>query len=319
MGESGIDSRHFDLQPLAEGVLAAIATFGQSAVCNAGIIDLGGQTLVFDTFLTPQAATDLRQAITHRLGPARCLVVNSHYHNDHTWGNQAFADVPILASRRTRALMATAGAEELEWYSANSAARLESLRASYQKADGSQQQEALLWIGEYAGIVEALPDLKVCLPTITFDDRLEIHGSRYSAELLSYEGAHTGHDTALVLPQAGIVFAGDLLFVGCHPYLGDGDPWGLLQALRSLLQLQAAWYVPGHGPVGTVDDVRRLIEYVEHCLATASELLAGEQPAEARVAEIEIPERYAPWWVPSFYRANLRFLCERLSSPAAGE
>jgi len=319
MGKSPApESRHFGLVLLAEGVWAAIATNGGSAICNSGIVDLGGQTLVYDTFLTPQATADLRQTITHLLGPGSCIVVNSHFHNDHIWGNQVFAaDAPILASRRTRELVATAGAEELAWYSANSAQRLEALRAQYETAGEEERKELLLWIGEYGGIVEALPHLAVCMPTITFDDRLQIHGSRYTAELIAYEGGHTGHDTVLHLPQAGIVFMSDLLFVGCHPYLGDGDPWQLLKALRELSRLQATWYVPGHGPVGTIDDVALQIEYVEHCIETAEDLVQGGQAAEAKTAEFQVPERYAHWWLQRFYTTNIRFLCERLSSATA--
>ena len=49
-------SNHFSLERLADGVFAAIATGSGAAVANAGIIDLGGRTLVFDTFMTSQAA-----------------------------------------------------------------------------------------------------------------------------------------------------------------------------------------------------------------------------------------------------------------------
>ncbi len=308
------ESSHFRLQPLAEGVFAAIATNGGSAICNAGIIDLGGQALVYDTFLTPQAARDLRQAIADRFGPISCIVVNSHYHNDHIWGNQVFAaDAQIVSSRRTRELIATEGADEFKWYSANSAQRLEALRAQYQTADEQQRQELLLWMGEYGGIAEALPHLTVCMPNITFDDHLEIHGSRYTAELIAYEGGHTGHDTVLHLPQAGIVFMSDLLFVGFHPYLADGNPAQLLKALQAVSQLNATCFVPGHGPVGTADDLKLMIAYVEDCQATARALVDGGHASEGELDQLRVPERYADWLLPRFYNSNIRFMCGQLT------
>ena len=79
-------SKHFELHQLAEGTFAAIAKDGGSAICNSGIVDLGGQVVVFDTFLTPQAALDLRHATEELFGRAPHIVVNSHYHNDHIWG-----------------------------------------------------------------------------------------------------------------------------------------------------------------------------------------------------------------------------------------
>ncbi len=91
-------SKHFVLHSLDEGISAAIAEDGGSAISNAGLIDLGGQILVFDTFLTPQAATDLRRSATE-LGRVPQIVINSHYHNDHIWGNQVFAsDAQIVSS-----------------------------------------------------------------------------------------------------------------------------------------------------------------------------------------------------------------------------
>src|SRR5512139_3020840 len=112
-------SRHFVLHPLAEGIFAAIAIDGGHAICNAGLIDLGGQILVFDTFLTPQAALDLRQAAMELFGRSPQIVINSHYHNDHIWGNQVFLpEAQFVSSNETRQLIMTEGTEEYQWYSA---------------------------------------------------------------------------------------------------------------------------------------------------------------------------------------------------------
>jgi len=81
--------------------------------------------------------------------------------------------------------------EELQWYSSNSAQRLESLRVQYKNSvDEQQQKELLLWIGEYGGVVEALPHLKISMPSITFNRHLEIHGKKHTAKLITFE-AHT--------------------------------------------------------------------------------------------------------------------------------
>lgn len=108
-------SKHFRLQQLTKSTYAAIAEDGGSAICNAGIIDLGGQIVVFDTFLTPQAAMDLQLMTEELFGRKPQIVVNSHYHNDHIWGNQVF--IPgsqIISSVRTRELITTA-----EWKNFN--------------------------------------------------------------------------------------------------------------------------------------------------------------------------------------------------------
>src|SRR5512137_1203789 len=104
-------SRHFHLERLADGVSAAINSEEGWAICNAGIIDLGDRTLVYDTFTSPQAASDLRDAAEYLTGRPARMVVNSHYHNDHIWGNQAFGpEVDIISTTKTRELIITEGA-----------------------------------------------------------------------------------------------------------------------------------------------------------------------------------------------------------------
>lgn len=183
-------SKHFTLHSLGKDILVAIAEIGGWASCNSGVIDLGWQIVVFDTFLTPQAALDLRDATIDMFGQAPQIVINSHYHNDHIWGNQVFAsEAQIVSSTRTRALIATAGVEEFQWYSENCAQQVASHLAKYESAhDELERKQELLWIGEYEGIGDALPHLTVCMPGITFKDRLEIHGVSHTAELITYEG-----------------------------------------------------------------------------------------------------------------------------------
>ncbi len=306
-------SKHFTLFQLSDGILAAIASEGGHAICNSGVIDLGGQLLVFDTFVTPHAALDLRRYILGQFGRPPQMVINSHYHNDHVWGNQVFSsEAQIISSIKTRQLLASAGMEEYKWYASNSLQQLESLRAQYQSADDQQRKQLVLLMGEYEGIVEALPHLAIGMPTVTFDSRLEVHGLTRSGLLSSFEG-HTGSDTVLHLPQDGVVFAGDLLFVSCHPYLGDGDPKKLVTALQELDKLGASTYVPGHGPVGTIDDVRRLKEYVEGCMNTAEQLVNSGDVSKERIMELSVPKPFQSWDIPQFYASNIGFLCQTMS------
>ena len=83
-------SDHFALEEIAEGVYAAVGISGSASHSNAGIVDLGDRTLVFDTFVTPRAAEDLRVAAEHLTGRAVTCVINSHSHADHCCGNQVF-------------------------------------------------------------------------------------------------------------------------------------------------------------------------------------------------------------------------------------
>lgn len=105
-------SVHFKVEKLTDGVYAAIASDTGFAVCNAGIIDLGDITLVFDPFMSPRAGADLKKAAVALTGKPVICVVNSHYHNDHIRGNQEFPGARIISTVWTRQAMAESEPEE---------------------------------------------------------------------------------------------------------------------------------------------------------------------------------------------------------------
>jgi cyclase len=158
------NSKHFRLEQLADGVYAAIHIGGGAAIGNAGIIDLGGRTLIFDAFFTPQAAADLRTAAEEITGRPVDMVVDSHYHNDHIWGNQAFSQhTDIISTAKTRQLIATQGIDVLASFKENAAAELESTLAEYRAAeDEGQRRQISVWIDYRPG---------------PFDDRLWRRGA----------------------------------------------------------------------------------------------------------------------------------------------
>jgi cyclase len=308
-------SKHFSLQLVTDGIYAAIHTEGGSAICNAGLVDLGGLLLVFDTFLTPQAAEDLYQFAADQFHQAPQVVINSHYHNDHVWGNQVFIkEARIISSTKTYGQFDTLGLEEFEWYSANASKKLDEIQRQYQQAADVEAQAALIgMLGYYTGLVEALPSLKVCKPNLTFDTQLNLYGDQRSAQLITFEGAHTGSDTVLYLPQDRIIFTGDLLFVGAHPYLSEGDPRLLLDALKGLLTFDASIFVPGHGPIGTAEDMHLMIGYVEDCLRIGNELASAGVDDEA-ILQITIPSKYAGWIMPHMFPGNLISISKRIKT-----
>jgi glyoxylase-like metal-dependent hydrolase (beta-lactamase superfamily II) len=211
-------------------------------------------------------------------------------------------------------LITTAGQEEFEWYSAHSEQRLGALEDQFQNARETDRKDLSLLICYFQGLVEQLPETEVHLPEITVNDRFEIHGTHYSAELTSFEGGHTGSDTVLYLPEAGILFTSDLVFIDCHPYLADGNPAKLLTALKSLRQMDADHIVPGHGPVGTRTDLDIMSEYVELCIETAKDLVKTGDVDSARIQEMPPTGRFSDWQFPHFYHANLQFLCKEFTN-----
>lgn len=309
---SSSSSRHFRLEQITDGVYAAIHVDGGSAICNAGIVNLGKRTLVFDTGLTPQAASDLCAAAVVLTGRTPYYVLNSHYHNDHIRGNQVFNKAVIVSTTRTRELIATQGQTELEADRKNAPEHLATMETFAQSEDPEKRKVAALFLSYWQGILASLPEIRLHLPDLTFNDRLTFHGTERTAQLLAIGGGHTESDCVLFLPQEDVVFCGDLLFVRCHPYLGDGDPDTWLSTLDRLENLAATVYVPGHGPVGKREDLEKMRLYIRTLTQQANKVVARGGTVEDAAAH-PIPEPFADWILAQpFYEANMRFLYGRL-------
>jgi glyoxylase-like metal-dependent hydrolase (beta-lactamase superfamily II) len=308
---AGVD-RHFGLEPLADGVWACVHRAGGWAVGNAGIIDLGDATLVFDAGLTPEAGEELAAAARTLTGRAPTQLLLSHYHNDHLRGFQAFSGAPLIASEATRALVDTLGREELTSDLEHGAARLVETRALEHDGDPVRRAAARTFVPYWEALVATAPRIALRLPEVTFEGRLRFHGARRRADFVSLGAGHTPDDAVLILPDDGVVFCGDLLFVASHPYLADGDPEGWLRALGVLKGIGAARYVPGHGPVGTAADLDALSAHIAGLQATA-EALHRDGVTSSDLGDPRPGDASLDWdFAFPFYRSNVRFLLRRL-------
>jgi cyclase len=313
------ESRHFTIEQLADGVFAAVHRPGGWAIANAGIIDLGDFTLIYDSFMTIQAAEDLLAAAKQLAKSPVKLVISSHYHNDHIWGSQVFGPQAfVLSSKETRSLIKTRGKEEYDWFSENSASELKSLQAEYRSESDEDKKSWIEFLMSYfEGLVETMPDLSVRLPDLTFDEKLEIHGTGRSVELIAFQNGHTPNDTLLYLPADGILFLSDLLFIEAHPFLADGDPDSLLLTCDQIAAFDASILVPGHGAPGTKEDLQLMKEYISNCRQTVEQMLENDQPLDA-ISQQAIPEPYQEWEFSTFYAANLRSYYQRLAPKQDG-
>jgi glyoxylase-like metal-dependent hydrolase (beta-lactamase superfamily II) len=301
------DSPHFNLEEIASGVFAAIHKPGGGAIANAGIVDLGDQTLVFDTFISHIAALDLRLAAKQFTGKPVTHVINSHFHNDHIRGNQVFPGAKIIATNQTVDLIKTDGERELAW-DKNAEKRYEELRLQREEAkNGDPDPNLDFFINYYRVISESLPGLRMRMPDTTFDQQLAFEGSARKVELHCYGGGHTGSDAILYLPEDHIAFVADLLFVRCHPFLADGDPQEWLDHIDKIKKLDIEIVVPGHGAVGVLSDLDLIQQYIRSSVQMIDTAFADGDSLEA-VEKKEVPPQYRDWEFESFFYSNLRFL-----------
>ncbi len=176
MQSASFESPFFRIEPLAEGIYAAIVTDQVLALGNAGIVSLGSETLIFDTFVTPRAAQDLRAAAEHLTHQPVGWVVNSHWHGDHVLGNQVFAPpAPIISTPKTRQLIAKDATSQIENAQRQLSGEIQTIRAQAESENDPTQHEAMLrQAAQLEGQLKASQALELTLPQLTFDSQLNI-------------------------------------------------------------------------------------------------------------------------------------------------
>jgi cyclase len=312
-------SEYYELHRLAEGVFAAIATPGSAAYSNAGMIDLGDQTLVFDAFESINAAQDLHAASIRLTGRRPDWLIISHGHPDHWMGAQVFADhAAILSTHETRTMMLEFADEILEDKS-DPSGLYENLK-DYQErlsAEGDHDQRAALEIAiaRQRHEIEMLSSLDLTFPTHTFEGHLVFHGSRRNAELLTHGKGHTSSDCYLVLPDEKIAFIGDLGFFGCQPYMPYGDSQAWMHQLELLQASDFEIFVPGHGPLGGKTDLSLECEYIA-LLEEAVARIVRQGGSLQDTLQITLPDRFGAWvrMGQARFEANVQSIFERLTA-----
>jgi cyclase len=288
----------FRVRPLAPGVHAAVAVDGGAGLCNAGIVDLGGLTVVFDAMLTPAAGTALRRAAERLTGRRPDVVINSHWHGDHIRGTASFAPVRVVSSRANRALIRRRGPLQLAWDHEHLAKELERLDA----ADSTvPERDRAMYRGWFRGALATPARLRFQLPDVTFEEALTLEGERRSLSVRTYGGGHSPSDVFAFLEDERTLFLGDLVNTQMHPSVSDGDPLRWIDILRRIRRLRAETAVPGHGEVGGDRDIRAVEQYLTDLVRLARRLRAGARPSE-----VPMPRRYNGWKFAGFFPENLR-------------
>ena len=303
------ESKHFQIERLASGVYAAIASEQGYASCNAGIIDIGDRTILFDTFLTPEAARDLLNATEQLTSNKITHIINSHEHNDHIRGNQVFgSDIDIISTVLTREAIAR---NEPKSIKSEKKTILKEISDAQSKLDAEKdpkrRRELAFSICEMQGASRSYSELRTRLPNITFEHKLIIHGTKRTVELLPFAG-HTKSDVILYLPKEKIAFMSDLLFVNIHPYLASGSPEQWKQSLADVQTLGVQVAVPGHGRVGKSADLSAMLQYIQSLENIVVDMIKSGKPAEQASFE-PIPSPFDTWLCfENFFVANLKFL-----------
>lgn len=271
------DSADFTVKKLAEGVYAAVSPDRSKAGSNAGFVVGSNGVLVVDTFEGAEPAKELLAEIRKVTNLPIRFVVNTHYHLDHTGGNAVFAEAgaAIVAQRNLRGWLRT---ENLKFFGANP------------KPEEKTMVESL-----------ALPDM-------LYTDAVDIYlGSRLVQ--VRYMLGHTGGDSVVIVPDANVVFGGDLVWQKHLPNLIDATTSEWVKTLEKLLADHAtATFVSGHGDVASAGDVRDFHDYLvalREAIANArSEGKSGKDLEDAVSAQLK--PKYGQLGFPGFLPRNIQ-------------
>jgi glyoxylase-like metal-dependent hydrolase (beta-lactamase superfamily II) len=199
---------------------AALGTpANRNFISNAGFVVTPAGVVVIDALGSPQLARELLDEIARVTPQPVTHVIVTHYHADHIYGLQEFR-------RRGARILAHRGAQEY-LHSETAASRLAVSRA-----------ELAPWIDAQTQLVT--PDEWLDGPR-----DLVVGGMRL---VLQPAGpAHTPEDLVVLLPAERVLFAGDMVFRGRIPFVGQADSRQWIAALDALLQMDPQVLVPGHG------------------------------------------------------------------------
>ena len=234
---------------------------------NVGLVVGDGACLIVDTRASHVQAADLVEAI-RQVTPHPWTVVNTHAHFDHYFGNAVFHPAPIWGHRRCAELVAT---------------------------DGERHRSAA--IAEF-GLAGELSEVVLTPPDRVFTSSASVEVGGRLVELHHFGRGHTDHDVVVVVGDAGVVFAGDLVEQGAPPAFEDAYPLDWPATVDALLAKVTGPVVPGHGDV--VD--RAFVAGQREELATMARL-ARHRFAEGRPADADLPEAPFP---PETARTALR-------------
>jgi glyoxylase-like metal-dependent hydrolase (beta-lactamase superfamily II) len=241
----------FTFNKITEGVYHAVGTGSIVVMSNATIVEGDRDVLVVDSHVTPGGAWALQEelkAITPK--PIR-WVVNSHYHFDHSHGNQIYGpEVQIIGHDFTRAQMVAGKSQDSparEFFVGGIPNTIKSLEgrlatATDEKAK-AQIQEALAVQRNH---LEGVNGVKPTPPTMTLSQSMTLHLGAREVRLLFLGRGHTAGDVVVYLPKERIVATGDLLVNGTS-YMGDAFFTEWIKTIEALKGVDFETVLPGHG------------------------------------------------------------------------
>ena len=193
------------------------------------------------------------------------FLINTHFHGDHTGGNENLGNAGTLIVSHD-----------------NVRERL--VNGSYIKAFG----------------MNSPPANEAALPILTFSDDMHFHINNESVKAVHVDSAHTDGDSIIYFKKANVVHAGDVFFNGFYPFIDAANGGSLKGTIAAVNEILAATdsdskIIPGHGPLA---DKKQLRAYRDMLVTAYSRLLKLKNSgvsAEDAVMKKPLADLEAQW------------------------
>lgn len=284
------------LHELGDGLYAYLQPDGTWGWSNAGLVTAGGTSLLVDTLFDLSLTRDMldaMQPVTDRNPIAQAF--NTHGNGDHWFGNALLPDgIPIVA---------TAGA--IEDMRAAPAALVNVL---FNELDLGPEFDAFAARAmrkfDFASVTERLP-------TESFEGRHELRVGDRDIHLIQLGPAHTRGDAIAHVPDASVVFTGDILFIEGTPIMWAGPVANWLAACDRIIELGARVIIPGHGPVTDESGVRDVQRYLTYVRDEAKARFEAGMDETAAADDIDISD-FRDWGDPERIATNVATIYREL-------
>ena len=244
------------MQQVTESVFVEIDYMG----CNPGFVVTADGVVMIDTPQRPTDALSYRSKIEKR-GRIKYLI-NTEPHMDHCSGNFLFSATCVSHAETRRQLTKTSLEEVKE--------RIKLIDPDY---------------------TPNLDSYRLRLPKITFTQRLKLYVGDHEFELIHLPG-HTASQIAVFLPRQGVVFTGDNIFYKLQAYLHEALPNEWLSSLERLKELDAEFYIPGHGEVCSKGYLDEQAAFVRDWVAAVKEAASKGWSVHEAQERINFLDRY---------------------------
>jgi glyoxylase-like metal-dependent hydrolase (beta-lactamase superfamily II) len=247
---------------VVQGESAQGSAANRNFISNAGFVVTGDGVVVVDALGSPTLAEELIAEIRRVTSQPIRHVIVTHYHADHFYGLQAFKAVgaSVVAHR-------AAG----EYLNSDTA----------QRRLAVSREELFPWIDERTRLVA--PDRWLDQP----DTVLRV--GTFEFQIRHAGPAHTPEDLVVYVPSRGVLFAGDMVFRGRIPFVGQSDSRQWIESLSRLIEFKPKIVVPGHGAVSTdpTTDMELSRDYLAYLRKTMGEAARDLEPFDEAYAKAD--------------------------------